>query len=238
MVASSGDRVRWLTVGEAARTLGMSRTTLLAAEEAGLLTPLRTPGGHRRYSPAELHRYLARGGATAPAVLPVAAVAPDPAPVDPPGLAAAARAAVRPLVHALDAEYGGLYLLRGDRLRFTAGFGVPRWLAERLAASAPPDPLVQAAGTAQHQLFDAARAGFPEPRASGPGIAAPLRTGNRTTGVLFLVRAPGRELLGGELRVVEAFRDLLATLVEDRCRIADLEQRLARIAALSTADGS
>jgi GAF domain-containing protein len=141
-------------------------------------------------------------------------------------------------VHALDAEYGGLYLLRGDRLRFTAGFGVPRWLAERLAASAPPDPLVQAAGTAQHQLFDAARAGFPEPRASGPGIAVPLRTGDRTTGVLFLVRAPGRELLGGELRVVEAFRDLLATLVEDRRRIADLEQRLARIAALSTADGS
>ncbi len=236
-MTSSGDAVRWLTVGEAARTLGMSRTTLLAAEDAGLLTPLRTPGGHRRYSPAELHRYLSRGGATGPAVLPVAATPPEAAPVDPPGIAAAARAAVRPLVQALDAEYGGLYLLRGGRLRFAAGFGVPRWLAERLAASAPPDPLVEAAGTGRHRLFDAARAGFPEPRSSGPGIAVPLRADGRVTGVLFLVRAAGRELLGGELRVVEAFRDLLATLVEDRRRIADLEQRLARIAALSTADG-
>ncbi|MCW2719113.1 MAG: hypothetical protein JWR81_2935, partial [Pseudonocardia sp.] len=36
---------RWLSVGEASRALGMSRTTLLAAEEAGLVAPMRTPGG-------------------------------------------------------------------------------------------------------------------------------------------------------------------------------------------------
>ena len=40
---------RWLSVSEAGRALGLSRTSLLAAEEAGLLASLRTPGGHRRY---------------------------------------------------------------------------------------------------------------------------------------------------------------------------------------------
>jgi len=44
---------RWLSVSEAGRALGLSRTSLLAAEEAGLLASLRTPGGHRRYRPAD-----------------------------------------------------------------------------------------------------------------------------------------------------------------------------------------
>src|SRR6185312_2316005 len=40
---------RWLSVSEAGRALGLSRTSLLAAEEAGLLASVRTPGGLRRY---------------------------------------------------------------------------------------------------------------------------------------------------------------------------------------------
>src|SRR6185312_3372675 len=54
---------RWLSVSEAGRALGLSRTSLLAAEEAGLLASVRTPGGHRRYRPAELRRYLRAAGA-------------------------------------------------------------------------------------------------------------------------------------------------------------------------------
>ncbi|WP_214406577.1 MerR family transcriptional regulator, partial [Pseudonocardia lacus] len=67
-----------MTVGEAAQALGMSRTTLLAAEDAGLLTPMRTPGGHRRYSTGELDRYLRRSGAEP--LAPPAPVAAGPAP--------------------------------------------------------------------------------------------------------------------------------------------------------------
>jgi len=46
---------RWLSVSEAGRALGLSRTSLLAAEEAGLLASLRTPGGHRRYQIGRAH---------------------------------------------------------------------------------------------------------------------------------------------------------------------------------------
>jgi excisionase family DNA binding protein len=223
---------RWMTVSEAAHALGMSRTTLLAAEEAGLLTPMRTPGGHRRYSPAELGRYLERSG-TAP-LAPVPVAEQPSGPVDPPGLMAAVRSAVRPLVQALDAESGGLYLLRDGEPRFTAAFGIPRWLAERLTADAPVAPIREAARSGRPQLFDAADTGFPEPRANGHGLAAAVHHGDDVTGVLFLVRPRGRELLPAELRVVDAFRDLLGTLVDDQLRIARLEQRLSSIAALTS----
>lgn len=221
---------RWMTVSEAAHALGMSRTTLLAAEEAGLLAPMRTPGGHRRYSPAEVERYLGRSGAR-----PLAAGPAGPAdePPDPPGLVLAVRAAVRPLVQAMDAESGGLYLVRDGRPRFAGAFGIPRWLGERLAADPPAGPIREVARTARTQLFDAAGAGFPEPRSSGHVLAAPLACEDASTGVLFLARPAGREFLPAELRMVDAFGDLIGTVVAGRLRVARLEQRLARIAALA-----
>jgi excisionase family DNA binding protein len=220
-----------MTVGEAARTLGMSRTTLLAAEEAGVLVPIRTPGGHRRYSTAELDRYLHRSGAEP--LAPPGPTPPDtarpPAPTTA-GLVAAARAALRPVAQAMAADSAGLYLRDGTGLRFTAAFGVPRWLAERLATDPAPPPVDEAAQTGHPRFFDAATTAFPEPRSTGHGLAVALP---HVDGALFLVRPPGRELLPGELRVVDAFRELLAAVVADQRRIAALEQRLSHIAALS-----
>ncbi|OLT15410.1 hypothetical protein BJF78_01390 [Pseudonocardia sp. CNS-139] len=219
---------RRLTISEASRVLGMSRTTLLAAEDAGLLTPLRTPGGHRRYDPAELRRY-AHGAAV---TVPEQAAGPPPPDPEPGDVAATIRLAVRPLVRALDADTAGLYLRHDGGLRFAAGFGVPRWLAERLAAEPPPAPVVRALETPRPALFDAAAARFPEPRATGHGLATALvRDGGDPLGVLFVVTR--HDLLPGELRFVDAVRDLLAMLVQDGHRIRDLEARLARIAALS-----
>lgn len=49
-----------LTTGEAARMLGVSQPTLNRAVRGGRLTPTRvTPGGHRRFDPAELSASLA-----------------------------------------------------------------------------------------------------------------------------------------------------------------------------------
>jgi MerR family regulatory protein len=222
---------RRLTVSEASRALGMSRTTLLAAEDAGLLTPLRTPGGHRRYDPAELRRYADRAGAGRAGW--VDAAPPEPRRPDESGaadIAAAVRAAVRPLVQALDADTAGLYLLHDGELRFIAGFGVPRWLAERLTSGPPPAPVVQAFQTRRPCLFDPAAIRFPEPRAVGQGLTVALQGDGSAVGALFVVTR--HDLLPGELRVVDAFRDVLAMLVEDQRRIVDLEHRLARIAAI------
>lgn len=43
------DRIDWLTVGEAARYLGVSEPTLRKWTDAGTIVAFRTPGGHRRY---------------------------------------------------------------------------------------------------------------------------------------------------------------------------------------------
>jgi excisionase family DNA binding protein len=221
---------RRLTVSEASRVLGLSRTTLLAAEEAGLLAALRTPGGHRRYDPAELRRYAERAGG-APAWGDAGAPEEPPAPLDSVTIAATARAAVRPLAQALEADSAGLYLLRAGEPHFTAAFGVPRWLAERLSAAPPPVPVAQALGTRRPCLFDPAEAGFPEPRSTGHGVAVAVHRDGAALGVLFVVSR--RDLLAPEVRVVEAFGDVLGMLVADGRRIVELERRLDAIAALS-----
>jgi excisionase family DNA binding protein len=47
-----------MTAREAAAWLGISLNTLWRIEKQGLLTPFRTPGGHRRYSILMLQEYL------------------------------------------------------------------------------------------------------------------------------------------------------------------------------------
>jgi excisionase family DNA binding protein len=221
---------RRLTVGEASRVLGLSRTTLLAAEEAGLLTAVRTPGGHRRYDPAELRRYAQRAGG-APAWGDGGAPEEPPPPPDTVTIAATARAALRPLAQALAAHRAGLYLMAAGEPRFTAAFGVPRWLAERLSAAAPPAPVAQTLAARRPHLFDPAEAGFPEPRSTGHGVAATVHRDGATLGVLFVVSR--RDLLAPEVRVVEAFSDVLGMLVACEHRTVELERRLEAIAALS-----
>jgi excisionase family DNA binding protein len=234
---------QWLTVSEAARALGLSRTSLLAAEDAGLLTPMRTPGGHRRYRPAELRRYLDAAGAGAmppdraevggvPVGDPAERAAREIAALD---MTTALRVAVRPVVRALDAQCGGLYLCEARKLLFCAAFGVPRWLTERLAASGPPAVLAQAMDAGRPRLFDPAAEAFPEPRSTGHGLVTALRHGEDVLGVLFLVLPAERTPLSGELQTLDAFAELLAVVVAERSRITDLECRLSRVAALTGA---
>ncbi|ALE73903.1 hypothetical protein Ae168Ps1_5442 [Pseudonocardia sp. Ae168_Ps1] len=221
---------RWFSVSEACRILGISRTTLLAAESAAVITPSRTPGGHRRYSAGQLERYL---GAGVP-------LRPDPGP-RPAGRAATAvdatftavvRDAVRPLARSLDAECAGFYLHDDGRWQLAGTAGVPRWLAERLASSAPPAPVTEALQSGGPRLFDPRVTGFPDARSPGHGVAVRVRAPDRVHGALFLVTRPGRAPLPGELQVVGAVADLLGVLVEQLVQNADLRGRLRDIAAL------
>jgi hypothetical protein len=201
---------------------------------------VRTPGGHRRYRPAEFRRYLRAAGA-GPAD---AAWSADPTPADTDpdpdaqrlcalDLATALRTAIRPVARALDAECAGVYLYDEARLRFCAAFGVPRRLAERLAAGDVPTPIRQSRDVRRPHLFDAAAAAFPEPRSTGQGIAMALRNGEQAVGVLFVVLAAETPPSAAELRAVDAFAELLALTIADRSRISALEHRLSTIATLA-----
>jgi excisionase family DNA binding protein len=48
----------WLTLGEAARLLGVDGTTLRGWADAGKIPVFRTPGGHRRFNAADLTTLL------------------------------------------------------------------------------------------------------------------------------------------------------------------------------------
>jgi len=48
----------WLTLGEAARLLGVDETTLRGWADAGKVRVYRTPGGHRRFNASDLNGLL------------------------------------------------------------------------------------------------------------------------------------------------------------------------------------
>jgi excisionase family DNA binding protein len=58
----------WLTLGQAARYLGVAQSTIRKWSDQGRLSAFYTPGGHRRYRLRDLEAFVAgsAGGATAP----------------------------------------------------------------------------------------------------------------------------------------------------------------------------
>ncbi|HMN28358.1 MAG TPA: helix-turn-helix domain-containing protein [Caldilineaceae bacterium] len=52
------DQTKWLTLKEASEFLGIHFTTLRAWADSGEIRVFRTPGGHRRFSLADLRRFL------------------------------------------------------------------------------------------------------------------------------------------------------------------------------------
>jgi excisionase family DNA binding protein len=60
------DEPDWLTLGQAAKYLGMAQSTIRKWSDSGRLRAFYTPGGHRRYRRSDLDQFLERGGAAAP----------------------------------------------------------------------------------------------------------------------------------------------------------------------------
>jgi excisionase family DNA binding protein len=56
----------WLTLGQAAKYLGMAQSTIRKWSDSGRLPAFYTPGGHRRYRRSDLDQFLERGGAASP----------------------------------------------------------------------------------------------------------------------------------------------------------------------------
>jgi excisionase family DNA binding protein len=52
----------WLTLGQAAKYLGVAQSTMRKWSDLGRVSAFYTPGGHRRYRRADLDRFLDRSG--------------------------------------------------------------------------------------------------------------------------------------------------------------------------------
>jgi excisionase family DNA binding protein len=55
----------WLTLGRAAKYLGMAQSTIRKWSDDGRLRAFYTPGGHRRYRRVDLDHFLERGASSA-----------------------------------------------------------------------------------------------------------------------------------------------------------------------------
>ena len=224
---------RQLSVSEASRVLGMSRTTLLAAEEAGLLTPLRTPGGHRRYDPAELRRFAGRAGTSA---LEPAQDAPhEPAVAGGAAseeVAAGIRLAVRPFVQALDADTAGVYLRDGD-LRF-AGRIRRAALARRAAHGRTAAPAHRpCARLAAPRPVRPRGAPVPRTPRDRPRVRRRTPPRRRPPARRAVRRHPARAAARRAPRSSRRCGSCSPCSSRTSAASGDLEERLARIAALS-----
>src|SRR5260370_9450087 len=56
------DDTEWLTLGQAARFLGVAQSTIRKWSDQGRVPAFYTPGGHRRYRRTDLESFLDRSG--------------------------------------------------------------------------------------------------------------------------------------------------------------------------------
>src|SRR3954451_9516356 len=56
------DESEWLTLGQAARFLGVAQSTIRKWSDQGRVPAFYTPGGHRRYRRSDLESFLDRSG--------------------------------------------------------------------------------------------------------------------------------------------------------------------------------
>jgi excisionase family DNA binding protein len=66
MRAPSGGESDWLTLGQAAKYLGVAQSTIRKWSDGGRLPAFYTPGGHRRYRRADLDVFLSQSGGSTP----------------------------------------------------------------------------------------------------------------------------------------------------------------------------
>jgi excisionase family DNA binding protein len=60
----------WLTLGQAAKYLGVAQSTMRKWSDLGRVSAFYTPGGHRRYRRSDLDRFLDRSGPATATVAP------------------------------------------------------------------------------------------------------------------------------------------------------------------------
>src|SRR5215813_2403302 len=77
----AGGENDWLTLGQAAKFLGVAQSTIRKWSDLGRVPAFYTPGGHRRYKRADLEAFLDRSGPGKPARGPLVLLVDDDAQV-------------------------------------------------------------------------------------------------------------------------------------------------------------
>src|SRR5204862_4057390 len=77
----SDQAAEWLTLGQAAKYLGVAQSTMRKWSDLGRVPAFYTPGGHRRYRRSDLDAFLERSGPGKPARGPMVLVVDDDAQV-------------------------------------------------------------------------------------------------------------------------------------------------------------
>ena len=73
----AGGDTDWLTLGQAAKYLGVAQSTIRKWSDQGRVPAFYTPGGHRRYRRSDLDAFLERSGPGKPARGPLVLVVDD-----------------------------------------------------------------------------------------------------------------------------------------------------------------
>src|SRR5438045_8852865 len=73
----AGAQTEWMTLGQAAKYLGVAQSTIRKWSDVGRVPAFYTPGGHRRYRRADLDAFLERSGPGKPARGPLVLVVDD-----------------------------------------------------------------------------------------------------------------------------------------------------------------
>jgi excisionase family DNA binding protein len=60
--SSAASEADWLTLGQAAKFLGVAQSTIRKWSDLGRVPAFYTPGGHRRYRRSDLEAFIARSG--------------------------------------------------------------------------------------------------------------------------------------------------------------------------------
>lgn len=235
---------RLLSIREACHYLGVVRSTLLGMEEHGLITPLRTAGGHRRYSIEQLEELLEtmQRNYQQKQVLSVPGVGT--------GLSRFARSlslkpasveqvAAEALHHLLDlfqVEVGAVMLAdeAGEALRLLACMGLPKTEEARaLFLNLGGGPSGEAFRSRQPVAYDQAGCELPVPFRAVQGVCVPLTYGNVALGVVHIVSAHRRQFFPSEIDVLSTIALYLAGLIVNTELLVHYDRRLAELSLLN-----
>lgn len=234
---------RLLSVKEACKYLGVSRMTLLEAEERGLIAPERTVGGHRRYTVEALRELLkltrSRHEQRVPMVEAEGTFQLSQFIADLHNRARTPenvlKESLRNLVLLLHVEMGAVYLHDATgNLRLQAAFGIPHWFLAAMAEVRHDSVSGEVLRRRRFQVYDRRSCtDLPAQLEIGQGLCAPLIYQNEVLGCVHIITRQQHQFFPAEITTVTTIAVYLASLVVNTQLLEQVQTRLRELALLS-----